>query len=419
MGGPPGTSGICEEDHGHWGESEDEAEEAEGPLVDLSAGVDNPWEASSQASWGRHGHALKLDIPVYSSSSASTKTLLRKASAASISSQAKPLPSIMLTTEAGHEHELAESKPGFLQFRERRGYAIARAVFVALFPSLQDFGAKSWVGKATALLCVPAILVLNLTLPVVDIEDDECESVENHEIPVPMSPPGYYQDDVPQGPTEGLLIDTADATADEPTTPSTEDQARLARHHITHEFHVHHNGIPNPLPQVHPSPWASSSADLDGVDRRLENFSVADPTSNVDSVPTTPGSVVVVPVKVDLNVTENVLTRWLTAVQCTLGPVFCVTALFGPPFLYFTNPLLFTLFMFAVDDLQWWYPIAALSFGLVLGMFAFRFFVDRSNPSRVILCFAGFFVAMVWILMIVNEVVGVLQVRLFPSLSFS
>lgn len=45
-----------------------------------------------------------------------------------------------------------------------------------------------------------------------------------------------------------------------------------------------------------------------------------------------------------------------------------------------------------------------------MGGFAFWIFEDRKHPGRVALCFVGFFVAMVWILMIVNEVVGVLQV---------
>lgn len=46
-----------------------------------------------------------------------------------------------------------------------------------------------------------------------------------------------------------------------------------------------------------------------------------------------------------------------------------------------------------------------------MGAFAFWVFEDRKHSGRIVLCFVGFFVAMVWILMIVNEVVAVLQVR--------
>ena len=46
---------------------------------------------------------------------------------------------------------------------------------------------------------------------------------------------------------------------------------------------------------------------------------------------------------------------------------------------------------------------------------AYCTFKDNRHPGRIVLCFVGFFVAMVWILMIVNEVVGVLQVSLAYS----
>ena len=65
-------------------------------------------------------------------------------------------------------------------------------------------------------------------------------------------------------------------------------------------------------------------------------------------------------------------------------------------------------------DLVFWYPIAALALGLVLSSLAYHTFDKRSHPGRIALCFVGFLVAMVWILTIVNEVVGVLQVSSFP-----
>mgnify|MGYP001580935612 CR=1 FL=1 len=64
------------------------------------------------------------------------------------------------------------------------------------------------------------------------------------------------------------------------------------------------------------------------------------------------------------------------------------------------------------DDLVWWCPLAALGVGVVLASIAYYHFEDHRHPGRIVLCFLGFFVAAVWILKIVNEVVGVLQVRL-------
>lgn len=59
--------------------------------------------------------------------------------------------------------------------------------------------------------------------------------------------------------------------------------------------------------------------------------------------------------------------------------------------------------------MKWWYVMVALGVGLVLAGSAFYFFDNRAHKGRIALCFVGFLVAMVWILVIVNEVVGVLQ----------
>ncbi|KAK4696781.1 hypothetical protein P7C70_g8318, partial [Phenoliferia sp. Uapishka_3] len=326
--GPAFDGGVCEADHGHWGESEDEeGGGAEGPLIDLSAGVENPW----QASWGRR--SLKVDIPVYSSSATSPRTIRRKQSSASIASVGmKPVPSIRLTTATGDVSELAGSpKPSFFSLHHRRSYQICRAVFLALFPSLQDFSEKSWVGKATAVLCVPAILMLNLTLPVVDIEDEDCASVESRESDGMRTPVlGLFPEG--EGETrEGTLIDLEEGTTilhqdhqhhqHQPPqrTRRLSDadlQSRADRKAVTTQFHS--AVVPHPEPDT-PSPWATPA--------ELNAFKFPSP-----SIPPTPAPGYVEDLgkgEVDLNVNESVLTRWLTAVQCTLGPVFCVTALFG------------------------------------------------------------------------------------------
>ena len=72
----------------------------------------------------------------------------------------------------------------------------------------------------------------------------------------------------------------------------------------------------------------------------------------------------------------------------------------------------------AADELVWYYPLAAFAVGLFFAFLAYRFFTDTRHRGRIILSFLGFGIAMVWILMIVNEVVGVLQVRLSRVMIF-
>ncbi|KAM0754539.1 hypothetical protein T439DRAFT_377003 [Meredithblackwellia eburnea MCA 4105] len=391
-------------------EVDEEGEGGEGPLIDLSAGVENPWRS------------LKVDIPPFSSTAA-TSSLRRKASAVSLNASGGPgapksaVPSIMLTTEAGAESRLtsdtASVKRGggrgkvtrLLAFRHSQGYLIARAVFLALFPSLQDFGAKSYVGKATAVLCVPAILLLNLTLPVVDIEEDDCASIEDKEGLVgeggvfTASPSRYYydEDDVDvRGPREGQLVDAGQETAGKVRGSSADREARHAREAVVQQFHS--GAVPHREDvDIVSSPWATTPSGTTDAGSDIQRFAIAEGGPEEMAPPDTPTAsdgtarpfdhLVKPP---DYTVTESVLTRWLTAVQCTLGPVFCVVSLLS-------------------DDLKWWYPVVALLIGLLLGGFAYYCFEDHRHPGRVVLCFVGFFVAMVWILMIVNEVVGVLQ----------
>ncbi len=88
------------------------------------------------------------------------------------------------------------------------------------------------------------------------------------------------------------------------------------------------------------------------------------------------------------------LNKWLMAAQLVLGPLFCATVLFG-------------------DMKQ--FPIYATVIGIagaVTAMLVLILADDGSDPAgRVARCSMGFFVAIVWIMAIADEVVQVLQVR--------
>lgn len=69
------------------------------------------------------------------------------------------------------------------------------------------------------------------------------------------------------------------------------------------------------------------------------------------------------------------------------------------------------------DQLKWWYFLVALGASIGLGSIAYLIVLDPQARFRVWFCVVGFFVSMVWLLMTVNEIVGVLQVSLNKSLS--
>lgn len=313
--GGPHASGPWDEDDEDDDGDDEESERmtgSAGALIDLSEGVDDPWRGASR-------EALSISIPPFAggSSGPPSRTLSDRGVFAAERGTLRRVPSILLTTDAGEEEMVLASpalpSPSRYAVRHRRGYHIARAVFLALFPSLQDFGEKSWVGKGSAILCVPAILVLNLTLPVVDSEQDDCDSIEEKEC------------------DEEEYRDFGDALGihqSEPRRPVIDDgrQARANRNAVSQEFHSH----VLPHREITQSPWDSPAVDLFGVDQRLTEEAMGNHESTLEgSRMIKPDLASPPPTPADQSVNADELTRWLTVVQCTLAPPFCVTALFG------------------------------------------------------------------------------------------
>ncbi|KAG8213426.1 Sodium/calcium exchanger protein-domain-containing protein [Butyriboletus roseoflavus] len=95
-------------------------------------------------------------------------------------------------------------------------------------------------------------------------------------------------------------------------------------------------------------------------------------------------------VQEDLHEVES--NKWLTAVQCVLGPLFCVTVLFS-----------------GSSHIKWLLAGTALG-GFVLALLVLTFSNAVLLPAiQMARCCMGFLVAVVWIMAIADEVVNVLQ----------
>ncbi|GAA5855844.1 hypothetical protein JCM8547_000382 [Rhodosporidiobolus lusitaniae] len=390
-------------------ESEDGAPRKMSGVIDLSHGVENPW----------HGARSSFELDQDRS-----PTIRR-------------VPSILLTTDSGSDTILADgppsphgstgapSLPPSAHHRpRRRRHHLFRAFRRALFPSLQSFRSKSIVGCVTALLCAPALLVLNLTLPVVEEPSEEAAASWANEKLRPSSLLSELNGDadaeILDDPVERVgrqlhspAIDAHRHTPS-PRTTSHTHPSHGHDHSISHSHHLQHiraaaaeaEAPSRAWEEVSTTPLESPSASRPDTPQQLEYFRIvneseASEASRVPSTSVSGGSSVhggkggleneeeeEVEELMEAKATDQV-TRTLTAVQCAVGPLFCVCALFA-------------------DALQWYYFLAAISVGLLFAFLAYRFFDDPRHPGRVSLCFLGFFIAMVWILMIVNEVVGVL-----------
>ncbi|GAA6000166.1 hypothetical protein JCM10207_007886 [Rhodosporidiobolus poonsookiae] len=387
------------------GESDSEAESETGRdgVIDLSAGVDNPWK-------GARSSFEHPDTP------ATTTSTIRR------------VPSIMLTTDSGSDRILADGPAspvapltppaaptppsGPAHRRRRHRHHLFRAFRRALFPSLQSFRSKSIVGRVTAILCAPALLVLNLTLPVVEEPSEVAAASWAEEKSRPAS---LYNGDARGGPAHAEEADdpvervgrelhspAIDAHRHHPHAPAHSHPQHGHPHAISHSHHLQHVRAAAAEAEAPHRAWGEvSTTPLESPTRvaPLEYFRVVNASegSEASRVPasTREGSQAEVEEAeeiddelLEIKATDQV-TRCLTAVQCALGPVFAVCALL-------------------LDSLKWYYPLAAAGVGLVFATLAYRYFEDPRHPGRVTLCFLGFAIAMVWILMIVNEVVGVL-----------
>jgi len=112
---------------------------------------------------------------------------------------------------------------------------------------------------------------------------------------------------------------------------------------------------------------------------------------------------------------EMSFNKWLTAVQCVVAPVFCVVVLFSS---CLSSPQSILQFQSCVciDGTRYQVPlIIAAGIGGTATAVLVALFADMGNhpASKMARCSMGFFVAIVWIVAIADEVVNVLQVCTF------
>ena len=113
---------------------------------------------------------------------------------------------------------------------------------------------------------------------------------------------------------------------------------------------------------------------------------------------------------------EMSFNKWLMAAQCIFGPLFCVGVLFGIQFpLQCKKTIILPFTGYSTSKI--WLPVVTLFSGSILATLV-AVFADKGNhpTARIARCSMGFFVSIVWIMAIADEVVNVLQVPEFPPL---
>lgn len=297
---------------------------AEAGIHDLSRAVDDPWRDARSP-------LPTIEDDSHSSSAAAVPYIL-----VTSSSDRTAAPS----AQRGSSEETLKPLPGKDSSPSPSGRQIGWAVANALFPSLQSFSSKSIVGKVTALVCVPALLALNLTLPVAEEPDcdETCSRAEEKRDDRGSTP----ADAVEQGEAEDP-IERIGRTLHSPATAHGHSHDSSTSHRLQH-IRAERTEADAPSPSL---AWGEITRDpLEPLNlgspavalqqNPLEEFGVVKGHHHGDEA-YTPAARGMEQVSLEETESEQErlarekVTRALTALQCALGPVFVVTALLGKP----------------------------------------------------------------------------------------
>ena len=104
--------------------------------------------------------------------------------------------------------------------------------------------------------------------------------------------------------------------------------------------------------------------------------------------------------------------KWLMAAQCIFGPLWCVVVLFGESSnTVLKSPLIFgALGLDEVNHEEWLLLTTAITGAAAATLVLIFSSSGEHSTMRILRCSMGFFVAIVWIMAIADEVVGVLRV---------
>ncbi|EIW57707.1 uncharacterized protein TRAVEDRAFT_169682 [Trametes versicolor FP-101664 SS1] len=218
------------------------------------------------------------------------------------SGEHSPLPVISRTPASPVSETDSETQTFITPSRRSRAWATFAHVGHILFPTLHEFGGKSFLGKVAAVFAAPATMMLTLTLPVVVTAYEDAGATEKRKA---------------RNASEGRLVDFEE----------------------------------------------------EGMERTL-----------------------IAEEEVEEGMHEMIFNKWLLAVQCFLGPLFCAVVM--------------------LDGIKyegfWLLAIGTTGFtaGILVSVFAKS---GRSPASQLARCAMGFTVAVIWIMAIADEVVKVLQ----------
>ncbi|ORX42589.1 hypothetical protein DM01DRAFT_1330046 [Hesseltinella vesiculosa] len=249
---------------------------------------------------------------------------------------------------------------------------VLRQVSQVLFPTLQEWSDKSWLSRLSSVIAVPLVFVFVITLPVAEAENTKIDDVK-----VVVNDNSFADDD-----------DDDEAMLDSQPPPT----SAFTTHTKYLSFSSIHGQL---LPPIEP-PIMSTQDSISPIANNNNSFLTVPRSESDMYLNQQHQSLPMLNSVTDIEVLEEDLRqgwcRWLLALQC-----------FGSSF--------FLCYVGIMNEFLEWYDLGfCVCIGTALSYLVIRFTSSSEPPSWFwALSFAGFVVALNWIFLLADAMVGLLQ----------
>ncbi|KAI9306990.1 hypothetical protein BJ944DRAFT_238252 [Cunninghamella echinulata] len=289
-----------------------------------------------------------------------------------------------------------------------------------LFPTLQDWSSKTFFSKFSSLIALPLVFIFTVTLPVVESDDikvddyevmiDDLQQQQQQQCtPINSNNQSFYQRQSvlssdhlsshfiatsnPQPPPMMMAMKPSSSTATTPTNNhylSVPDKASVGGHHHSLPTSSTSSSLSNPMHYSSSNLLPLPSPTNDGINHPNTLPSSSSSTSSIGGGDNHDSS----------NMDDQDLyldaplewIQWLTILQAIMACTFIFTVM-------------------AVNEyISYQYISVGFGIGCILALFIATYTDPKEQPKRYwFLSFAGFVIALNWIFLIANQMVGLLQ----------
>jgi hypothetical protein len=299
----------------------------------------------------------------------------------------------------------------------RRWYAYLLDINQVLFPTLQEWGSKSYLSRISSLVAMPLVLVFTLTLPVAEAEDVKVDEVEvmmirdddddyvyhtSAGLYPPQPPQHHYQQQQQMEAGQRYYYSSN-------TSPISSTTAPPYHHHQSYGsfFTAANDGLLPPT-TIKPSSSSFLTVPTSESDCLLPQQQQQQQQHLVKAAPSLHSELLDV---IDADLQQG-WCRWLVAVQAVLSTTFLFCVLVCKCVVYQSTLFLIPSCVVVNEFIESHQILIGVGIGVTLSSVVLATTRANEPPSWFwMLSFVGFAISLNWIFLLANAMVGLLQVK--------